>query len=76
MHTKQLLEFIMEQYLELPEYYKLIPLIKKKFNIKKRGGGVQDFTKELVEKVIHWEMGNQTASLEVTLEENFLIYKI
>lgn len=73
--TKELINFIINEKLDLEEYYSLVPKISKKFMVNKPGKGIETFTDQLVEAVINWERGNQHCSLEKLLYDNFLIYK-
>ena len=50
--TKQLLDFICEQELELGQYHTLIKPLRKRFNITQDG---KDATEKLIAYIINWE---------------------
>lgn len=74
MDTKKLLAFIIEQKLDLEQYQTLVPLLKEKFDIKLIGGGVTDYTQQLVDTVIQWENSTTDDSMEKILNSKYLIY--
>lgn len=69
--TKQLLQFIIDQKLELEDYHKLEPLLKEKFEIRREG---KDATKDLIDFIIHWEKNTAIYdSLEKMINQNYWI---
>lgn len=72
-NTRDLLAFIIKQKKELKDYMQLVPLLQARFTITKPGCGKTDHTQILVQRIISWENGNQTTSLEETLNDLFFI---
>jgi hypothetical protein len=71
-NMKTVIDFIIEQGLDISDYPKLVPLLKEKFNIKNYYG--QEATEELVNTVIFWEKHTEIYdSLEKTLNNKFLL---
>lgn len=74
METKALLQFIIEQELELPQYQTLVPLLKEKFQITEIGGGITDATQQLVDTIIKWEDSTDDDALEKIINSKYVIY--
>lgn len=71
--TQNLLDFIIDQKLELSQYdLVLTPRIKEKFTVTSKSTG-RIATRGMVQVIINWEEGNQKASLEETLNEIYII---
>lgn len=69
---KAIIDFIIEQGLDISDYSKLVPLLKEKFKIKDYNG--QEATEELVNTVIFWEKHAEIYdSLEKILNDKFLL---
>lgn len=69
----RLIEFIIDQEMDLHDYPKLVPMIKERFLIYKRGQGTEHFENELIDDIISWEKGNQYDSLEKTIGDKFVV---
>lgn len=71
--TQQLLNFVIDQKLDLEDYdLQLTPRIRERFLVHDKNTG-RIASRRLVNTIIEWEKGNQKASLEVTLNEQYKI---
>lgn len=77
-NIKELLEFIIEQELDLEDYHTMKPLINQHFNIFMRDCGIQSFTEQLINDVIVWEnyQHEVNMSLEKLLDDKYLVWLI
>lgn len=67
---KAVIDFIVSQKLELKDYYKLIPIIRDKFNITNKNG--KEASKECIDLIINWEENvNIVDPLELILNMSF-----
>ena len=73
--TQQLLGFISDQKLDLEQFPSLIPLLEKHFDVfeKKYNLDPPKAHGLLVDRIVRWEKGEQTQSLEATIDELFSI---
>jgi len=72
--TELLLDFIVSKELDLENYHSLIEPLNKLFTIWEMKAGTKiPATKQLVDRIIRWEKGEQEASLEATLNRLFII---
>lgn len=69
---KQLLDFIIEQGLEINDYPKLVEPLKQKFDIKDHNGN--EVAEELITAVMFWEKHTEIYdSLEKFLNDRFIV---
>lgn len=72
--TELLLDFIIAQELDLDKYPSLVEPLSKLFTVweDKKGTRIPAM-KQLVDRIIRWEKGEQESSLETTLNRLFII---
>jgi hypothetical protein len=68
-----LLDFIIEQKLEIGEYRLLVDPIRERFEVLKHNPNQKDALVQLIELVVAWESTPTSATLEKWIESNFII---